>query len=203
MNNLFEDPEISSPTLLERQGVVRYYPDFIARPQAWFEQLEKEIQWRQDHITLYGKTHPLPRLQAWYGEPHARYSYSRIALEPLPWTPGLLELKNQLEEFLAVRFQGVLCNFYRQGANYAAWHSDNEPQLGTNPTIASLSFGARRRFQLRHLKDQEQKEILLKEGSLLVMEGELQQHWKHQLPKALKVKEARINLTFRPVQIKK
>lgn len=185
--------------LIQRDGLVRYYPCFTPNDEAWFDRLNEEIQWRQDTIHLFGKTHPLPRLQAWYGDAHAQYKYSNISLNPLPWTPGLLELKTMLETQLQTQFHGVLCNYYRDGRDYAAWHSDDEKVLGPRPTIASLSFGEQRRFQLRHKSDGEQKEILLDSGSLLVMEGILQECWKHQLPKSLKVKRPRLNLTFRPL----
>lgn len=185
--------------LIQRDGLVRYIPGFTPHDQHWFERLSAEIQWRQDKIHLFGKTHPLPRLQAWYGDAHASYKYSHISLEPLPWTQGLWQLKSLLETELETEFHGVLCNFYRDGRDYAAWHSDDEKVLGHRPTIASLSFGAQRRFQLRHKEDGELKELILDSGSLLVMQGDLQECWKHQLPKSLRVKGPRLNLTFRPL----
>lgn len=188
--------------LLNDQGILLYDPDFLALEESrgLFQKLRSELCWRQDTITLFGKTHPLPRLQAFYGDSGVSYTYSRIALEALDWTPDLAALRARLEHQLAASFQGVLCNLYRHGLDYAAWHSDNEPELGPRPLIASLSLGETRRFALRHRHDRAKKLALdLAPGSLLVMKGELQQHWLHQLVKTRKKCEERINLTFRPV----
>jgi len=160
--------------------------------------LENQLKWRQDTITMFGKTHPIPRLQAWYGWPEATYTYSRIKLKPNKWTANLLALKRICEKFAEASFQGVLCNLYRDGRDYAALHSDNEPELGERPVIASLSLGAERKFKLRH-SDGEIVEIWPKSGSLIVMSGRLQECWKHELPKSLKIKDIRLNLTFRPI----
>jgi len=120
-----------------------------------FAQIYNAIAWRQDSITLYGKTHPLPRLQAWYADPGLDYTYSRIKLEPLPWSELLLQIKKQVEDLSGHQFNSVLCNLYRDGRDKNSWHRDNEPELGTNPVIASLSFGEARKFSLRHLETKE------------------------------------------------
>ena len=162
-----------------------------------FEQLDGEIAWRQDSITLYGKTHPLPRLQAWYADAGLTYTYSRITLKPNPWTPLLLHIKAQVERLSGATFNSVLCNLYRDGKDKNGWHRDDEPELGVNPIIASLSFGETRKFSLRHLKTKERIDLLLPDQSLLVMRGECQHTWEHQLAKTAKVIGAWINLTFR------
>lgn len=190
--------QISPRCLINRDGRLDYYESFLEDPETWQERLVEQLNWRQDSITMFGKTHPIPRLQAWHGEPEAVYTYSRIKLEPHAWTPDLLALKKRCEEVTGSRFQGVLCNLYRNGRDYAALHSDNEPELGERPVIASLSFGALRKFKLKH-QDGETVELWPAAGSLIVMSGELQEFWKHELAKSLKVKEPRLNLTFRPV----
>lgn len=184
--------------IIERDGRLDYYESVFKDHEYLFDVLYQELAWRQDEITLFGKTHPIPRLQAWYGDPDAYYTYSRIKLTPLAWTPTLLKIKKICEDISGQEFQGVLCNLYRDGRDYAAWHSDNEKELGQNPTIASVSLGAKRRFQLKHMQG-EREAIELESGSLVVMSGELQEFWKHQLAKTQKTCGPRINLTFRPL----
>jgi alkylated DNA repair dioxygenase AlkB len=138
-------------------------------------------------------------LVAWYGDPQASYRYSGIAHTPLPWLPLLAELKIQIELQSKQSFNSVLCNLYRSGQDSMGWHADKEPELGNNPYIASLSFGAARLFKFRHLKTKDTVDVILENGSLLLMGGELQYHWRHSLPKTTKVSEPRINLTFRKI----
>lgn len=188
---------------LGEQCWVYYREGFIdhALADQLFDKFKHGLHWRQDQITLFGKTHPIPRLQAWYGEPYADYSYSGIKLKALPWTPELSLLKERLEESFQVGFQGVLCNFYRTGRDYAAWHADNEVALGPSPVIASLSFGGTRRFDIRHRQSGEKKSWNLTHGSALVMGGRFQECWQHQLARTQRAVEERINLTFRPILI--
>jgi alkylated DNA repair dioxygenase AlkB len=190
--------------LLRDHGFLHYWPNFIGAGEAQelFIKLRSSLSWRQDQITLYGKTHPIPRLQAFYGDQAVSYTYSRIELQALPWTPELIILKARLEQLLQQEFGGVLCNLYRHGRDYAAWHADNEPILGPMPTIASLSFGAIRQFQLKKRDGSKRFELELETGSLLVMSGELQAHWVHQLKRTSRPVGERINLTFRPFLIK-
>lgn len=190
--------QISPRCLINRDGRLDYYEGFLKKPESWHKKLEEGIEWRQDQITMFGKTHPIPRLQAWYGDPQASYTYSRIKLAPKAWTPELFHLKELCEAQAQSSFQGVLCNLYRDGRDYAASHSDNEPELGPRPTIASLSFGVERKFKLKH-RDGESIELWPAPGSLIVMSGRLQEFWKHELTKSLKIKEERLNLTFRPI----
>jgi alkylated DNA repair dioxygenase AlkB len=160
----------------------------------------KNIQWSHQRIQMYGKQIYSPRFSAWYGDEGKKYAYSGLKLTPLPWNKGLNYIKSQIEPLAGVRFNSVLLNWYRDGDDYMGWHADDEKELGLNPVIASVNFGAQRRFLLRRKDDlQEVIEIALKHGSLLIMGGEIQHHWKHQVPKEKKIKEHRLNLTFRVI----
>lgn len=179
------------------------YPHFfcLAESDALFTALRHVTPWRQGHITLYGQRHAEPRLTAWYGDAGKRYSYSGLMLEPLPWTPLLLDLKARINKTAQTEFNSVLLNLYRNGRDSNGWHQDNEPELGHNPIIASVSLGAVRRFQLRHKfkKELPKVELDLPHGSLLVMAGPTQHYWQHQIPKTAKPVAERINLTFRVI----
>lgn len=167
-----------------------------------FVALRDTTPWRQESIKLYGREIPLPRLTAWHGDEGAAYRYSGIANAPAPWTPALLEIKAAVEHAAGAAFNGVLLNRYRTGLDGVAWHSDVEPEFGGDPVIASVSFGATRRFQLRHKARKELRaELDLTHGSLLVMRGATQRHWVHQVPKTKKPVGERINLTFRLVRM--
>jgi alkylated DNA repair dioxygenase AlkB len=159
------------------------------------------IQWHQDTIKMYGKEHKLPRVSAWYGDPDKSYKYSGILLHPKAWTKPLLWFKEQLKQVSGVDFNSVLLNWYRHGNDCISWHTDAEPELGKNPTIASLNFGETRRFLLRKKEDHALKaEISLGHGDLLIMSGELQHHWQHSVPKQSKIKHGRLNMTFRVIK---
>ncbi|WP_454885550.1 alpha-ketoglutarate-dependent dioxygenase AlkB family protein [Sphingomonas oryzagri] len=158
------------------------------------------IRWKQDNIRLYGKSVPLPRLTAWHGDPGAAYTYSGIKSDPNPWTEGLLHIRSRIEEAVGSAFNCVLLNWYRDGQDSLSWHADDEKELGKNPVIASANFGATRDFQLRHNADHSHKiTIPLNHGTLLIMRGELQRHWKHVVPKRANVDGSRFNLTFRNI----
>ena len=160
----------------------------------------KHIAWRQDSISLYGKVHPLPRLSAWYGDQDCAYSYSGIEMHPMLWTEPLKWLNHQLSAVVKQRFNSVLLNWYRNGDDHISWHSDDEAVLGINPLIASVNFGASRRFLLRRKEQHATKiEIPLHHGSVLVMAGALQHHWQHSIPKQKSIQSSRINLTFRQI----
>lgn len=169
-----------------------------AEAAGWLEALRVELPWRQDEIKLFGRTHPVPRMQSWHGEPGARYAYSGIALEPQPWTPTLSLARERVGRLVGAPFDAVLANLYRDGRDANGWHADDEPALGSRPLIASLSLGATRRFRLRH-RAQAAPPITLElaSGSLLVMAGDTQAHWQHSLPRTARPVGARINLTFR------
>ncbi len=182
---------------------IEYYPSFFdwARANELFDQLKTAIPWQQDDITVFGKTHPQPRLTALFGNEGKQYSYSNIVMQPHPWTPLLVYIRNEVEEVTAERFSTVLLNYYRDGKDSNGWHTDNEKELGRNPIIASVSFGAERAFHLQHNTIKEQKlKINLEHGSLLMMKGATQHFWKHQIPKTTKPIGPRINLTFRVIR---
>ncbi|MCC2545891.1 alpha-ketoglutarate-dependent dioxygenase AlkB [Hymenobacter sp. BT175] len=164
-------------------------------------ELASTIAWRQESIQLYGKAVLQPRLSAWYGDAEARYRYSGLSLEPLPWTPTLLALRQLLEEATGTRFNSVLLNLYRHGQDSMGWHADDEPELGPAPVIASLSLGAARRFRLRPRKPGLAPPVALDltSGSLLVMRGLTQRYWLHAVPKTARPVGPRLNLTFRLV----
>ncbi|MFN0087540.1 MAG: alpha-ketoglutarate-dependent dioxygenase AlkB family protein [Blastocatellia bacterium] len=161
-----------------------------------------ETAWGQGEIKIHGKLHAEPRLTAWHGDEGKSYSYSGIVLHPRPWTPLLAEIRERVDAAAGARFNSVLLNLYRDGRDSNGWHQDNEPELGGNPVIASVSFGATRRFQMRHKRRKElpRIDLDLEDGSLLVMAGPTQHFWRHQVPKTSRPVGARINLTFRVIQ---
>ena len=186
-----------APNLLPCDGAVFLYPDALLQADAdrLFAELRGGIAWRQEVATLMGRRVAIPRLTAWHGA--AGYVYSGIRLTPAPWTPPLLELKALAEQLAGQPFDSVLLNLYRDGRDSVSWHADNEPGLGRDPVIASLSLGAVRRFQLKHRRRPERLTLDLPHGSCLVMAGATQHHWLHQLPKTARPVGPRINLTFR------
>ena len=161
--------------------------------------LRDTILWKQESMNMYGREVLFPRLTAWYGDNDKPYSFSGITLSPNRWTNELLEIKSKIEEIANVNFNSVLLNRYRKCKDSISWHTDAEKELGINPVIASVNFGATRKFQLRHNQTKEKIEIELTHGSLLVMQGELQHFWQHQVPKTTKPVTERINLTFRVI----
>ncbi|SHJ35858.1 DNA-N1-methyladenine dioxygenase [Hymenobacter daecheongensis DSM 21074] len=187
------------------QAEVLLDPEFLPLPaaEALLAELTATIAWRQEPITLFGKPVLQPRLTAWYGDPAARYAYSGLALEPQPWTPALLRLREQVQAAAGSPFNSVLLNLYRTGQDSMGWHADNEPELGPAPVIASVSLGAARRFRFRPRHPQqllhEPVSLLLPAGSLLLMRGSTQQHWLHAVPKTAVPTGPRLNLTFRLV----
>lgn len=184
-------------------GQLSYYNNWLDDEAAdeLFVQLKQQVGWQQSIIQLYGKPVKIPRLNAWYGDAHCLYQYSGHSFVAEPWLPCLLDIKHRLEQLTGYDFNSVLVNCYRNERDSVAWHSDDEPELGRNPVIASISLGAERRFQLRHRynKGLPVKNMQLTDGSLLVMAGELQHYWHHQLPKSNKPCGERINLTYRQV----
>ena len=167
----------------------------------WFLRLCENTPWQQDRIKLFGKECDIPRLQSWYGDPECDYCYSGLAMEPKAWTPDLLVLKQQVEQVAHISFNSVLINLYRDGRDSNGWHADNEPELGINPVIASLSLGAVRRFRLRQIADHKATVNLdLPHGSLLLMAGATQSYWQHCITKTTRAVKPRINLTFRQIQ---
>ena len=169
-------------------------------PEALEEVHFTNIAWKQDKMKLYGRQILLPRLTAWYGDPGAAYTYSGIKSEPNPWNDGLLHIRRRIEALVGSTFNCVLLNWYRDGQDSLSWHADDEKELGSDPVIASANFGASRDFQLRRNSDQVEKiTVPLGHGTLLVMRGEMQRHWKHAVPKRASVAGSRFNLTFRTI----
>lgn len=182
------------------QSEIHYYPHFLQQNFAdrVFDSLLKEVSWRQDDIKVFGKTYPQPRLTAFFAENKASYSYSNIRMEPETFPIDIVDIKNKIENEISAHFTNCLANLYRDGSDSNGWHADDEKELGSNPIIASVSLGAERYFHFRHKKDSSLKrKLLLEHGSLLIMAGETQHFWKHQLPKTKKKIGERINLTFR------
>lgn len=159
--------------------------------------LVAETAWRAESITLWGKQHLQPRLTAWYGD--ARYSYSGLDLEPLPFTPLLLAIKQAVEKATAHSFNSVLLNYYRNERDSMGMHSDDEPELGREPAIASVSFGAARTFILRHRQSKQTIKVNLTSGSVLLMRGRTQHFWLHGINKSTRQIGPRLNLTFRKI----
>lgn len=179
-----------------------YIPNFLSSDLAtrYFEELLNCIPWRQDPITLFGKTYPQPRLTSLHAHTLDSYSYSGIVMRPQPMTETLQQIENKIYELCDASFTTVLLNMYRNGKDSNGWHADDEPELGKNPVIASVSLGAPRFFHLRHNLDPKQRyKIILEHGSLLLMGGATQHFWKHQVAKTSKKVGTRINLTFRKV----
>jgi alkylated DNA repair dioxygenase AlkB len=199
-------PSLTGETMKGVSGELLYAEHFLLPSTAdeAFHTLMAETAWQQEKTTVYGTLCDSPRLTAWYGDPAARYGYSGIAHDPLPWIPCLQELRRQVENAVAQPFNSVLLNLYRDGNDSVGWHSDNEPELGVFPCIASLSLGQTRRFLLKPRRASgavaRARELALQPGSLLVMRGRLQQDWKHAVPKEKKVTRPRINLTFRRIE---
>jgi alkylated DNA repair dioxygenase AlkB len=189
------------------QGDVKFYPNFFTREISdfFYHKLYQEVKWEQKYITLYGKTHLIPRLTAWYGDEGKIYTYSNITMYPQPWTDSLLTIKNTLKSVTEAEFNSVLLNLYRHGQDSMGWHSDNEKELGNNPVIASVNFGETRRFMLkpRDKNNHTKIELNLSHGSVLIMAGETQKYWLHQIPKTTRKLEPRINLTFRLINYRK
>ncbi|WP_040278937.1 alpha-ketoglutarate-dependent dioxygenase AlkB family protein [Psychroserpens damuponensis] len=175
-----------------------FYDSFKA--DHYFNLLKNDVNWQQDDITIFGKTYKQPRLTALYANNNTPYTYSNITMQPTMFSPELLKIKQDVETEVQQIFTSVLLNYYRDGNDSNGWHADNEKELGLNPVIASLSFGETRPFHFkhRHIKNEKHK-IHLTHGSLLLMQGEMQHYWLHQIAKTKKDIGERINLTFRSI----
>lgn len=180
-----------------------YYSNFMDTSAAdnYFDLLRKNCEWQQDDIKVFGKVYAQPRLTALYANNEKPYSYSNITMKPHSFTEELQTIKKNLETIAKCKFTTCLLNLYRDGKDSNGWHADNEKELGKNPIIASISLGAPRYFHLKHNSIPNQKhKLLLEHGSLLIMKGETQHFWKHQIPKTTKPIGERINLTFRIIK---
>lgn len=203
--NLFattQEDSTSAERLAMSDAKVTFYKHFFNTEESdrIFSDLHANIAWQQDKMNMYGKEINLPRQTAWYGDAGKSYTFSGIHLDPKPWTPTLLQIKQKIEEVADVEFNSVLLNLYRNGQDSISWHTDAERELGENPIIGSVSFGGTRRFLFRHRYDKTEKtEVALTHGSFLLMAGETQHFWQHQIPKTAKHVDPRINLTFRTI----
>jgi len=183
-----------------QNGTLIYYPHFYKAIDAdlYFDLIRAEAIWKQETIKIYGQDVLYPRLTSWYGDNDSNYKFSGTKFAPNQWTETLLKIRDDINKAEPSSFNSVLLNLYRNGNDSVSWHTDAEPELGINPVIASVNFGAARKFMLRRINDHTQKmELILQHGSLLVMKGELQHHWQHQVPKSVRITHERINLTYR------
>jgi alkylated DNA repair dioxygenase AlkB len=172
----------------------------LALPEALaLQRLIAEVPWRSEHVVVWGKKMVQPRLIAWYGDASRSYAYSGIQLHPMPWTPILLDIKIRVEQAVDSPFNSVLLNYYRDNRDSMGFHSDDEPELGKRPVIASLSLGEERTFIMKHKTSKAVRPVRLQlaSGSLLLMRGDTQRHWKHGILKETRRCGPRVNLTFR------
>jgi alkylated DNA repair dioxygenase AlkB len=197
--NLFENE--TTPNLLPGDGVVHYYGKVLPHLEAnhYLDRLLTTIAWKNDEAIIFGKHFITKRKAAWYGDAKYLYTYSNTTKQALAWTKELLELRAVVEGITGTKFNSCLLNLYHDGDEGMAWHSDDESSLGRNTTIASLSFGAVRKFSFKHKENGGTISVLLENGSLLVMKDATQRHWLHCLPKSKKVTRPRVNLTFRTI----
>jgi len=200
--DLFNATRIEEQNLLPKDGVVNYYGPIIPGKDAdaYLGQLLATINWRNDEAILFGKHMVTKRKVAWYGDVEYEYTYSNTTKRALPWTKELLELKNTIEHRTGEKFNSCLLNLYHSGDEGMAWHSDGEKDLKRNGAIASLSFGAERKFSFKHKSTKETVSVVLQHGSLLVMKEATQSNWLHRLPPTKLVTRPRVNLTFRTIE---
>jgi alkylated DNA repair dioxygenase AlkB len=183
------------------EDMLEYRPDVFNKAQsdAWLQKFIDNTPWRQPIQKIWDKEYLTPRFTAWYGYPGTDYSAMGKA-DPMPWTPELLIVKEKVEALAGTKFNSVLLNYYRDGNDSVAWHSDRESVLGKNPVIASVSFGQVRSFDIRNkINHSEHYSVRLEHGSFLLMKAGLQEHWDHRIAKSTKPMKARVNLTFRVV----
>lgn len=196
------NPEINEETnLLPKDGIVNYYGKLFSREKADFyrDTLLNAIEWKNDEAIIFGKLIITKRKVAWYGDSPFEYSYSNTTKKALSWTPELLELKAFIKKKTGETFNSCLLNLYHTGDEGMAWHSDAEKDLKKNGAIASVSFGAERKFAFKHKDTKETISLILEHGSLLVMKDTTQSHWLHRLPPTKTISKPRVNLTFRTI----
>lgn len=200
--DLIEQLDNSISNLLPADGVVNYYGRIISSEDAehYFNALLQKVAWKSDEAMIFGKKVITKRKVAWYADKPFSYTYSKITKTALPWTNDLLKLKQIVEKESNESYNSCLLNLYHNGSEGMAWHSDGEKDLKTNGAIGSLSFGAERKFALKHKQSKETVSKVLEHGSLLVMKGTTQTHWLHRLPPTKKINGPRVNLTFRTIE---
>lgn len=199
--DLFSTAFEENKNYLPQDGTVLYYGKIMdyAKAEFYYNRLMETIEWKNDQAIIFGQLITTKRKVAWYGDTHFKYSYSKITKEALLWTPELEQLKLLVEEKTNEKYNSCLLNLYHDGTEGMAWHSDGEKDLKKNGAIASLSFGAERKFSFKHKTTKETVSLMLEHGSLLVMKDETQTHWLHRLPPTKKISKPRINLTFRSI----
>ncbi len=199
---LFDPPTGEGRELLPHGGSAVLFLDAITpdHERTAFSTLRSDLPWHQNQLHMFGRKIPEPRLVTWMGDPGAEYSYSGINLDPVPWIPTVAKLRRICAELAGVDFNSVLANLYRDGNDSVDWHADDEPELGPEPVIASLSLGATRRFDLRHRTTGETIRIDLPPGSVVVMSGRCQSEWVHRVAKTKRPVGPRVNLTFRVIR---
>jgi alkylated DNA repair dioxygenase AlkB len=195
----------NGPLLVERPGLrLRLWRGWLADAAAIHADLTREVPWQQDAITLWGQSHPLPRLTCWMADSGCAYTYSGLRNLPRPWSTTVARLRARVEQQAGCRFNSLLLNLYRDGCDRMGWHADDEPELDPRAPIASLSLGAARSFQLRPRRpiggELQTIHLELADGDLLLMDPPTQEHWLHQLPARRRLREPRVNLTFRVVR---
>jgi len=198
---LFELPHDPAKNWLPYDGTVNYYGTILDPTKAdhYFHLLLKKIAWKNDEAVVHRKKIITKRKVAWYGSQPFEYTYSKTTKTALPWTTELIMLKRKIEHYTKETFNSCLLNLYHNGQEGMAWHSDAEKDLKQNGAIASLSFGAERKFAFKHKRTKEKMALTLEHGSILVMKDETQTHWLHRLPPTKTISEPRINLTFRTI----
>lgn len=195
-------PSDHETNLLPYDGVVQYRTPFLSAvaEERYLAGLRDEIPWRNDEVTMFGKTIVTARKVAWFGDAGLDYTYSGKTKSPLPWSELLHEIKRLTEEQTGHLFNSCLLNLYQDGSEGMGWHRDNESSIVPHSPIACVSLGAERRFHFKHLTTKERITVELSSGSLLLMEGDTQTYWQHALPKSKRVSEPRISLTFRQMK---
>ena len=198
---LFKFEMNSERNLLPRDGIVNYFGRVFSEEEAnhFYNILLNTIAWKNDEAIIFGKKIVTKRKVAWYGESEFEYTYSKVTKKTHVWTPELLQLKQKIEAKSGETFNSCLLNLYHSGDEGMGWHSDAEKDLKKNGAIASVSFGAERKFAFKHKETKETVSLNLEHGSLLIMKGATQTHWLHRLPPTKKIHTPRINLTFRTI----
>jgi alkylated DNA repair dioxygenase AlkB len=201
--DLFSTEPDENTNLLPKDGTVNYYGTLMPQVKAneYLSELLENIAWQNDQAIIFGKLIITKRKVAWYGDTKFNYTYSNTTKQALPWTPALLELKSLAEATTGESYNSCLLNLYHNGNEGMAWHSDGEKDLKKNGAIASMSFGAERKFAFKHKESKETVSRILQNGSLLVMKDQTQTHWLHRLPPTKLVSKPRVNLTFRTIVI--
>jgi alkylated DNA repair dioxygenase AlkB len=202
INTIFNESRASNNNILNKDCTVNYYGKILSSKEAdqYFDLLMQNIQWEKDEVIIFGKRVTTKRKVAWYGDSEYLYTYSSTTKQALAWTKELSELKQIVEKYAETKFNSCLLNLYHNGNEGMGWHSDDEKPLGKNNTIASLSFGAERKFSFKNKQTKQTVSLVLEHGSLLIMKGATQSNWLHSLPKSKNIAQPRINLTFRTIR---